>query len=158
MKNKILLALSILLHSFFFSCSHDEALKLNNAKISGQIINHENHETKTWLEIIYPDILSNDLPHKQIKIDSTGAFNYEISIASPALCWGIYNKWFPFVISPGDSLHLTIDANIWNDSLPHPVVKDDKYVRVNGTDKKDYLDIIEFQKWASDSIYNIVVR
>jgi thiol-disulfide isomerase/thioredoxin len=121
--------------------------------ITGFVLNLDKHENKNWLEFLHPDLFSQEAPFEQIKIDSLGYFKYEIEIVSPALCWGIYNKWFPFVISPGDSLFLTIDAKIWDDNTSGSVVKG-KFIEFSGTVQDDYYKIIKFEEWASDSVYN----
>jgi len=138
--------------SLFLSCKFEKPLNPKTATITGEISNLEKHKNKKWVEILHPDLFSQDTPFKQIEIDSSGHFRYEMEIVSPALCWGIYNKWFPFVISPGDSLHLSIDANIWDDITANHVIKE-KYVEISGTLKGDYNKIIKFEEWASDSIY-----
>ncbi|WP_165835953.1 TlpA family protein disulfide reductase [Marinifilum breve] len=132
-------------------------MQANKAIISGEVINLSQHKNKTWIEILHPDIFAQSAPFKQIKIDSTGKFRYEAELISPCLCWGIYNKWFPFVISPGDSLHFTIDANIWNDKSRKAISKED-YIQISGTIKEDYNKIRKFQEWASDSLYTRSLR
>lgn len=129
-----------------------ETLFPGKITITGEVLYFNQYANKNWIEFLHPDLFSPDAPFKQTKIDSTGRFRYEAELVSPALCWGIYNKWFPLVISPGDSLHLKIDATMWNDTTPNQVVKG-KYVEISGTIQDDYNKIIKFQEWASDSIY-----
>ncbi|MDQ2177943.1 TlpA disulfide reductase family protein [Marinifilum sp. D714] len=141
----------------FPSCKQSKPLQANKAIISGEVINFSQHKNKTWIEVLHPDIFAQSTPFKQIKIDSTGKFRYQAQLISPGLCWGIYNKWFPFVISPGDSLHFTIDANIWNDKSRKAISKED-YIQISGTVKEDYNKIRNFQEWASDSLYTGSLR
>lgn len=142
----------IFIASLFISCKFEKTLNPKTATITGEISNLEKHKNKKWVEFLHPDLFSQDAPFKQIEIDSLGHFRYEMKIVSPSLCWGIYNKWFPFVISPGDSLHLIIDANIWDDNTLNSVIKG-KFVEIRGTLVDDYNKIIKFEEWASDSIY-----
>ncbi len=153
MRYKLLLILFIFPVFLFQSCESEKLLNPTKTIITGFVSNLDKHENKNWLEFLHPDLFSQEIPFVQIKIDSLGYFKYEMEIVSPALCWGIYNKWFPFVISPGDSLFLTIDANIWDDNTSGSVVKG-KFIEVSGTVQDDYYKIIKFEEWASDSIYN----
>ncbi|WP_321308483.1 TlpA disulfide reductase family protein [Marinifilum fragile] len=139
------------------SCNESKPLQATKAIITGEIINLSQPKNKTWIEVLHPDIFAQSAPFKQIKIDSTGKFKYEAKLISPSLCWGIYNKSFPFVISPGDSLHFTIDANIWNDKSRKAVTKGD-YIQISGTTREDYNNIRKFQEWASDSLYTRSLR
>ena len=137
---------------FASSCTKDSQLSPKKIIISGKIKNLDKHSNKTWLEIVHPDLFAIKFPFKQVEIDSNGLFRYETELVSPSLCWGIYNKWFPFIISPGDSLYFSIDANILNDKNKSPISKRD-YIKISGTTQDDYNKIIKFQQWASDSIY-----
>lgn len=154
MKHTLLLLSIIIAFTIFHSCKSDKSLNPTKAVIAGRVSNLDKHENKNCLEFLHPDLFSQEVPFEQIKIDSLGYFKYEIEIVSPALCWGIYNKWFPFVISPGDSLFLSIDANIWNDNSPNSV-ETSNYIKISGTVKPDYNKIIKFEEWASDSLYTI---
>lgn len=138
--------------SLFQFCKFEKSLNPGKATITGDISNLDKHENKKWIEFMHPDLFSQEAPIKQVEIDSLGHFRYEMEIISPALCWGIYNKWFPFVISPGDSLHFSIDASIWSDSIPGDLDKG-KYITISGSDNEDYKSIISFENWASDSVY-----
>jgi thiol-disulfide isomerase/thioredoxin len=153
MKHYLLIILYIFTVFLFQSCKSEKTLNPTKTIITGYVSNLDNHENKNWLEFLHPDLFSQQAPFEQIKIDSLGYFKYEIEIVSPALCWGIYNKWFPFVISPGDSLFLSIDANIWDDNTSGSVVKG-AFIEFSGTVQDDYYKIIKFEEWACDSIYN----
>ena len=135
------------------SCAFENHLKPGKALITGNISNFDKHSDKKWIDFVSPDLFYQEFPRVPIEIKSDSSFRYELELVSPALCWGIYKKWFPFVISPGDSLHLTIDANIWDDNAANPVIKG-KFVEISGTLKDDYNRIIKFEEWASDSIYS----
>lgn len=140
--------------SLISSCKHEKSLNPVMTIITGEISNLDKHKTKRWIEIVHPDLFSQEASFIPVEIDSLGQFRFEMEIVSPSLCWGIYNKWFPFVISPGDSLHFTIDANIWNDTIPGNLDKG-KYTTISGIDNEDYHSIIAFQNWASDSVYTV---
>jgi len=153
MKHFRILITVILTVSLFQSCKFEKTLNPKKATITGDISNMDKHENKKWIEFIHPDLFSEEAPIKQVEIDSLGHFRYEMEIISPSLCWGIYNKWFPFVISPGDSLHFSIDASIWSDTIPGDLDKG-KYVTITNSDNEDYKSIISFENWASDSVYS----
>lgn len=154
MKHILLIICTVISFVSLNSCESAQSLNPTKAVITGRVSNLDKHENKSWLEFLHPDLFTQEVPFEQIEIDSLGYFKYEIEIVSPSLCWGIYNKWFPVVISPGDSLFLSIDANIWDDSSPNPV-EAKGYVKISGTVKPDYDKIIRFEKWASDSIYTL---
>jgi thiol-disulfide isomerase/thioredoxin len=152
MKQFNLLIIYIATIGLFVSCESTNPINPKKTLVTGKISNFDKFSQKNWIEVLPPDLFSLEFPFKQIKVDSLGCFRYEIELVSPALCWGIYNKWFPFVISPGDSLHLSIDANIWADSTRGAISKGE-YIQISGTVKEDYNKIIDFQEWASDSLY-----
>lgn len=154
MKHFCILITLLFTVSFFQSCKFEKPLNPRKAIITGDISNLDKHVNKKWIEIIHPDLFSQKAPIKQVEIDSLGHFSYEMEIVSPALCWGIYNKWFPFVISPGDCLHFSIDASIWGDSILGDLDKG-KYITISGSDNEDYKSIISFENWASDSVYTV---
>ncbi|MDP3568962.1 hypothetical protein [Sediminibacterium sp.] len=152
MKYSYLLVISLITTSLLVSCEYEQ-LNPKKALITGKISNFDQYSNKKWIEFVHPDLFSQETPFEQIEIGADGSFRYETELVSPALCWGIYNKWIPFVLSPGDSLHVSIDANIWNDKLSGDVEKG-KNISISGTVKDDYKSIIAFQNWASDSIYS----
>jgi len=154
MKHYTRLLTFLFIATLFQSCGFEKPLNPQKAIITGVVSDFDKHDNKKWIEFVLPNLFSQKVPFKQIEIDSSGHFRYELEIVSPALCWGIYNKWFPFVISPGDSLYFSVDANIWSDSSPDNLDKG-KYITISGSDNEDYKSVIAFQNWAADSIYTI---
>jgi len=136
-------------------CSTDNDLKPQKAIITGKILNLDKNSKNRWIKIACPDLFSNCKhdPFDIVGIDSNGFFRYEVDLISPSFCCGVYHRYFHFVISPGDSLNIAIDTNILSISMNAPLSLNSKYVKITGTVKDDYDKIINFSRWASDSIY-----
>jgi thiol-disulfide isomerase/thioredoxin len=152
MKYLSLLITYIFTANLLWSCSFENHLKPKKALVTGYISNFDKYSNKNWIDFVAPDLFSMEFPRVPIEIKPDGSFRYELDLVSPARCWGIYNKWFDFVISPGDSINLAIDANIWKDQTINAISKGE-YVKISGTVKDDYFKIINFEIWAGDSIY-----
>jgi len=153
MKYYLQLSICLCFLSGFLSCESNSGFQSDRIIISGQIENYNADKQLKYIEFVHPNMFALKMPFEAVEIDSLGHFYYESELVSPALCWGIYKKWFPFVISPGDSLFLTINGKACFDKAKEYVLN--KYdIQISGRTAENYEEIIEFRRWASDSIYN----
>ena len=102
-----------------WSCQGPEQATDNNVYITGKILNYEKHKDVKSLDIYLSDLFEFQRIIG-VDIDNTGAFKATLP------CYFIndfllrFDKASAFVIcEPGDSLVLTIDANVLNDSQNH---------------------------------------
>ena len=152
---KCYLQLSICLSCLLslFSCESHSGFQSDKIIIAGHIENYNSEEQLKYIEFVHPNMFALKMPFEAVEIDSLGHFYYEAELVSPALCWGIYNKWFPFVISPGDSLFMTINGQACFDKAKRYILNKND-IQISGRTEENYEKIIEFRRWASDSIYN----
>ncbi len=136
-----------------FSCESHSGFQSEKIIIAGQIENYNSNEQMKFIEFIVPDLFALNAPYEPVEIDSLGHFHYETEIVSPAMCSGIYKKWFSFIVSPGDSLYLSIDGQACFDKAKRYILNKNE-IQISGRMADDYEKIIEFSRWASDSIYN----
>ncbi|MRT93595.1 TlpA disulfide reductase family protein [Ancylomarina sp. 16SWW S1-10-2] len=153
MKHNLQLSIYLFFLVSLFACESNSDLKSDKIIIVGQIENYNSKEQMKFIEFIVPDLFALNTPFEPVDIDSLGYFHYETEIVSPAMCSGIYNKWFSFVVSPGDSLFLSIDGQACFDKTKRYVLNKNE-IQISGRMADDYEKVIEFSRWASDSIYN----
>jgi thiol-disulfide isomerase/thioredoxin len=119
MKNQILNLLSFILIILFWSCQRPERAADNKVVITGKILNYENHKDVKRIDVYLNDFIEIQkiIP---VNIDDTGTFETTIP------CYSIIDLLLRFgkastilICAPGDSIVLTIDANVLNDSKNH---------------------------------------
>jgi thiol-disulfide isomerase/thioredoxin len=82
--------------------------------IAGKILNFKNHQEHETLEIHFRDLLELN-ESNIVQIDEKGEFSTEKTCSYPQDFFIIYGTITRLFCSPGDSLFVEIDADIWKD-------------------------------------------
>lgn len=86
MKYTYLPIICLFIVQLLISCESDKKLNPRKALITGNITNFDKYSNKNWIEIMHPDLFSQEAPFKQIEIARDGSFQYETELVSPSLC------------------------------------------------------------------------
>ncbi len=119
LKNQLLILISLTLIILLWSCQKPEPATDNKVVITGKILNYEKHKDIKRFEIYLQDLFEYQ-KIIAVNIDDTGAFKATIPCYFKINFAIRFDKASTFLIcEPGDSIVLTIDANVLNDSKSH---------------------------------------
>ncbi len=136
MKNKLLAQSFIAFVILIGSCQNQEQHKANKVFISGKVLNYESYTDVNSFRIYLQDFFEfqNIIT---VEINDTGAFQTSVPCYFKMDLTIRFDKAFAKLIcAPGDSIFLTIDANILNDSKQH-LGNDGDFMKVVGGSRVD---------------------
>lgn len=155
MKIKLTLIISILLVLINFSCK-DEKEHSNRIFITGQVLHYDNYPDYQIVELFFPNPFTT-IFQKNAYLDNNDEFRFEWELTHPQDFFLRFGGMLPVFISPGDSLHINIDAKV----LDYPFLLDAEnikrsevyeFYKVTGTAEKMNQDIIQFYSIYYDSL------
>jgi thiol-disulfide isomerase/thioredoxin len=127
--------------------------KPNNKQIiiTGKIDNYVTGSDNNLVEIIFNDILDNQVI-ELIQINENGGFKHITERPFPQDFMLRYGSLVGLYVSPGDSIFIEIDKRLlYSDSLH---LNDYDLIKVTGTATKINSDIIKYHKYFNDSVFN----
>nr|WP_319997335.1 TlpA disulfide reductase family protein [uncultured Draconibacterium sp.] len=139
---------------FLFSCTKNENINGDQKTvISGLINNFQKHPDYNTIELRIPDILSGKIIQKE-SIDAKGTFKFELDLENATDITILYKAFFHVFITPGDSIHLTINNDFINNN-PESYTELYAHCKVSGTAQKINEEVSGFFAFLEDSVYNI---
>ncbi len=112
----------------FTSCNHEEKIFDANGKviIAGKILNHEKYPDNFTVKIVFNELGNPSQKTHTAYLDKNGSFVFKFDKYNLQDIYFIYGKLINLFVSPGDSLHLKINA----DEFLHP--EPEKYEQEEG--------------------------
>ena len=112
----------------------EQELQYGKVVVAGKILNLDKHPDHVTLRLYFRDLLNR--PHDSVVfINEDGSFHGTTAVAYTSGIYLIYGNITSLFCSPGDSLWVEIDADIWDNvdkKIYDPVVNGKYYCRVTG--------------------------
>lgn len=126
-----------------FTKKDNENWKEKRVVLTGKILNFEKHQEHATVQFIFSDLFDRRKKYVAI-INGDGIFKTEVLLNYPQDFYLNYGRLTTLFCSPGDSLYLEIDADIWNNQRDTKPIGQ-LHVRVTGgTTTKTNQDILRF--------------
>ena len=107
--------LLVLVHHSIYS-NNSDFWKAEEVVIAGKVINIEQHQNHRTIQFIFRNILLDEQERLTAEIGKNGHFEIKRRIAYPQEFYLHYGALKTLFCSPGDSLYLKIDADIFDDT------------------------------------------
>jgi len=142
--NSLLIAVFLLFlcHSGYSNNSYFE--KAKEVVIAGKVINIGQHQNHRTIQFIFRNILLDEQEKLTAEIDKNGNFKTKKITSYPQEFYLNYGKLKTLFCSPGDSLYLKIDADIFDDTRNENPNGQFFIREIKGTAAKINNDIIEY--------------
>lgn len=135
------------------SCSKtDNNKKSQKTVITGHISNFDKVSEHDFIYIAQEDLLAGQTKTSST-IDEDGNFRIELNVDHPSDLYLRYSGLITFFISPGDSIHITIDGNCWN-KISETYTEEYNFYKVSGTAAEMNAEIFKFSAFFLDSLNN----
>ena len=147
MKTRLLVTLLFFIAACRMSSYAQVKWQKESVTITGNVLNFEKHKEHAVINFYFKDLINRNSQNVYAaEVDSIGSFLIKIPLLYPQDFYLHYGSRINLLCSPGDSLFLDIDADIFNDNY-NKSPNGHFFVRITkGNRMKDNNDLIRFMQ------------